>query len=374
MCPANDPAAPPHPTQDMPPEASAPWSALTAGVSLIAAVALIWLLYFTSDVLIPIALALLIWSLVNAIRAGVERVSIAGRHPPGWLAMALSLALIVWGLYEFGALVTRNVQDVIAAAPVYQANIERMLPQLLALIGLEELRDLGRIVEDINVGTLISSIAGTLSGFVGNTAIILIYVMFLLVEQQVFGRKIDAMFRSERRRAEARIVARTIVEQTQNYLRLKTAMCFLTAGVTYVVLESFAVDFAGFWAVVVFLLNYIPTVGSILGAIFPALLALLQFGDWQLALVVLAILGFFAQFVVSNLVEPRFMGSHLNMSPLAIILSLALWGSLWGVAGAFLCVPIMVILMIVTAHFPQTRWIAVLLSNDGDIVENTTNA
>lgn len=191
--------------------------------------------------------------------------------------------------------------------------------------------------------------------------------MFLLAEQQVFGRKIDAMFRTDARRAEARMVARTIVEQTQNYLRLKTAMCFLTAGVTYFVLETFGVDFAGFWAVVVFLLNYIPTVGSILGAIFPALLALVQFGDWQLALIVLALLGFFAQFVISNLVEPRFMGSNLNMSPLAIILSLALWGSLWGVAGAFLCVPIMVILMIVTAHFPQTRWIAVLLSNDGDV-------
>ena len=351
-----------------------PGRGATAGVIVIAAVAVIWLLYFTANVLIPVAIALLIWSLINAIGEGIERVSLFGRRAPGWLAMTLSLAVIAWGLYEFGALVTRNVQDVIAAAPVYEANIERLLPDLAAYIGIEPVSDIRRMVENIDFSSLIAGIAGTLSGFVGNAAIIMIYVLFLLVEQHMAGPKIDAIFRTEARRAEVRAVARRIVAQTQSYLRLKTAMCLLTAAVTYVVLEAFAVDFAGFWAVVVFLLNYIPTVGSILGAVFPALLALVQFGDWQVALIVLALLGFFAQFVISNLVEPRFMGTHLNMSPLMIILSLAVWGNLWGVAGAFLCVPIMVILMIITAHFPQTRWIAVLLSSDGHIEGETDHA
>ena len=126
------------------------------------------------------------------------------------------------------------------------------------------------------------------------------------------------------------------------------------------------VDFAGFWAFTIFLLNYIPTVGSIIATLFPAVLALIQFDTFAEFFIVLIAVGAI-QLVVGNVLEPKMMGSTLNVSPLIVMLSLTLWGSIWGVAGMFLSVPITVIMLIIFAHFEKTRYLAVLLSGDGDL-------
>ena len=126
------------------------------------------------------------------------------------------------------------------------------------------------------------------------------------------------------------------------------------------------VDFAGFWAVIIFLLNYIPTIGSLLGILFPALLALVQFDTFVPFLIVTPSLAVIQVFI-GNFLEPMMMGSSLNISPFATLVSLAVWGSIWGMPGMFLCVPITVIAMIIFAHFPRTRPITVMLSTDGRV-------
>ena len=113
----------------------------------------------------------------------------------------------------------------------------------------------------------------------------------------------------------------------------------------------------------IFLLAYIPTIGSLLGVVFPALMALLQFGGGSEFLTIAVGLGA-AQLVIGNVLEPRMMGKSLNLSSLVVIISLAVWGSIWGVTGMFLSVPITVLLMIVLAEFVN-RPIAILLSADG---------
>ena len=132
------------------------------------------------------------------------------------------------------------------------------------------------------------------------------------------------------------------------------------------VLVAVGLDLAGFWAFVIFLLAYIPTIGSLLGVIFPALMALLQFGGISEFLIIAVGLGA-AQLVIGNVLEPRMMGRSLNLSSLVVIVSLAVWGSLWGVTGMFLSVPITVVLMIILAQFKQTRPIAILLSANGKV-------
>jgi len=73
------------------------------------------------------------------------------------------------------------------------------------------------------------------------------------------------------------------------------------------------------------------------------------------------------QIAIGNILEPRMMGNSLNLSAIVVLLSLAIWGSIWGIAGMFLSVPITVLLMIIFSNVPQTRAIAILLSSDGDI-------
>ena len=147
-------------------------------------------------------------------------------------------------------------------------------------------------------------------------------------------------------------------------------LAIVTSSLAYAVMRWVGVDFAGFWAVMVFFLYYIPTVGSILAIVAPALLTLVQFDHLTPFLIVLIVIGTI-QIVTANVIEPAIMGRSLNLSPLVVILSLMVWGTMWGVVGMFLCVPIMVVLLIVLAHFETTRPVAILLSADGRIPEPT---
>src|SRR3954447_3991712 len=155
------------------------------------------------------------------------------------------------------------------------------------------------------------------------------------------------------------------------YVRIKTTLATATSALAYLVMAWVGVDFAGFWAVMVFFFYYIPTVGSILAIAAPALLTLVQFDHLTPFLIVLLVIGTI-QIVTANVIEPAVMGRSLNLSPLVVIVSLMVWGTIWGVVGMFLCVPIMVVLLIVLAHFETTRPVAILLSADGRIPEPRT--
>jgi AI-2 transport protein TqsA len=139
-----------------------------------------------------------------------------------------------------------------------------------------------------------------------------------------------------------------------------------TGAISYAILLVVGVDFAAFWGFVIFLLNYIPTIGSMLGILLPTLLAVVQFATIGPVLAVI-IGGGATQFLIGNIIEPRLMGTSLNISPLVVLISLAVWGSIWGLAGMFLSVPLTMIAMIVFSYFRPTRPIAIMLSGNGEI-------
>lgn len=156
-----------------------------------------------------------------------------------------------------------------------------------------------------------------------------------------------------------------IVEDTQTYIGIKGAMSLITALASWVIMKSVGLDFAEFWALLIFFLNFIPNIGSIIATAFPAMLALVQFQTSWLPFTVICFGIIAVQFVVGNLIEPRFLGKQLNLSPFVILICLGVWGQLWGILGMFLSVPITVILMIVFSHFEKTKGIAILLSQNG---------
>ena len=158
----------------------------------------------------------------------------------------------------------------------------------------------------------------------------------------------------------------------EQYLWVQTALSIITTALTYVTLLAVGLDNALFWAFVIFVLNYIPTIGSIVAAILPALFAIAQptwpswmptDPMWSALIVFLAVSVW--QFAIGNFMGPRMTGSSLNISALVVLLSLAVWGALWGLTGMFLSAPLTVLIMIVLAQIPGARWIAILLSEDG---------
>jgi predicted PurR-regulated permease PerM len=155
----------------------------------------------------------------------------------------------------------------------------------------------------------------------------------------------------------------------RSYVGIKVLTSAATGLLSFLVLNLVGVDFASFWAVLIFLLNFIPTIGSIIATAFPSLLTLVQFDTLGPFIITISVLGAI-QFCIGSLIEPKLMGNRLNLSPIVILLSLGLWGSVWGIPGMFLCVPITVIMMIVCSYFPGTRPIAVLLSKDGRVARS----
>ena len=125
-------------------------------------------------------------------------------------------------------------------------------------------------------------------------------------------------------------------------------------------------DAPEFWAFLIFILNFIPTIGSLIATIFPAVFCLFQFGTFLPSLLVLGIVGTI-QVIVGNLLEPKIMGSSMNISPLVTILSLSIWGALWGIIGMILSVPIMVVMIIIFSQFEKTKPLAIMLSEKGEI-------
>jgi len=151
-----------------------------------------------------------------------------------------------------------------------------------------------------------------------------------------------------------------IARQLQAYLGVCTFLSVAMGLITYGLLALIGVDFAGFWALVMFFANYIPTVGGA-AVVLPALSALLQSGSLGEFLLVAAVL-ISVHFVLANIVSTVMLGRTLNMSPLAIILALSFWGLIWGVAGLFLAVPMTGALVIVCEHVEGLRWVATALA------------
>lgn len=331
-----------------------------------------YLLIVGKALILPFVVAIVFWYLIATLARTYERLGPWGMRMPSWLATGFAVLTFVALLSAFIDLTRNNISQVVSVAPIYQANLEGLAEHLVELTGFH-IPTLDQLMSQLDLGSMAGRVASSLTAFAGNVGIILVYVIFLLIEQSGFSAKLDAIVTDPAKRDKVRRTILRINDDIRTYIWVKTGLSLVTGGISYAVMKIVGLDFAEFWAVVIFLLNYIPTIGSILGIVFPTLLALVQFPDSLTPfLIVLVCLGA-TQVITGNVVEPRLMGRSLNLSPLVIILSLALWGSIWGVIGMFLSVPITVIAMIVMAQFPATRPVAIILSSDGIVSGEVRN-
>jgi AI-2 transport protein TqsA len=314
--------------------------------------------------LMPLAVAVLLWSLLNALSNIFQRFSLAGRRLPRWLATTLAVLLLLLANYVVYVIVASQADALQGAAPVYQANFARLAGQTTAWLGIEQLPASANLLDRLNVGSLFTRLGGLVGAIVGNIVLIAIYVGFLLAEQRVLPAKLARLQPGAGRAARTHDLAVEISRNVQRYMWIKTVISMLTGIVAYIILKLVGVDFAATWALIIFFLNYIPNIGSVLGVVFPALLTLVQFETITPFIFVLVGLGS-TQFIIGSLIEPAFMGRSLNLSSFVIILSLTFWGVVWGLPGMFLSVPIMVTFAIICSYIPALHWIAVLLSADG---------
>lgn len=325
-----------------------------------------YLLIVGSQVLIPFVIAVFIWHILNTISNIIQRIPSVGSRLPNWLSMIFAFAIVAVCIFIFINIITDNVNNVIAASNRYQENLLKIFNSIDQKFNIKILASMNSMIKSLNLQTIFINVYGVFTTLASSTVLILLYVAFLFVEQHFFLKKIDALFPTLEGRFLVNNIINHIVNNTQTYMGLKSILSIITALSSWIIMKWVGLDFAEFWALLIFFLNFIPNIGAIIAIAFPASLAIVQFTGWIPFTEIILGLGAI-QFIVGNLIEPRFLSNSLNLSPLVILIALAVWGAIWGILGMFLSVPITVMMMIIFAHFKKTRPIAILLSQDGDV-------
>jgi predicted PurR-regulated permease PerM len=327
-----------------------------------------WLLYIGRVILVPAVLGALIVYVIVGLAHMLGRVPAVGAVLPLRLRYIVSIALISLAFFMLAYLIMANKEHALALAPQYQESLLASIQRIAVYLGIEREPTWSSLREDLLARISLQRIFGSMLASVGSIAVtfivVFLYATFLLVEHRSFQTKLDNLSDDPRRVARIREVIQVINQRIGSYLALKTVISVLLGAVSWAIMALWGLEFALLWAVLAAFLNFVPYVGSVLGVVFPALMAVVQFTDAGTVLsLVLALSA--AQFIIGNFLDPYVMGNSLNLSPFAILLSLAVWSELWGIPGAFLAVPITAIMTIIFSEFPGTRPAAVLLSKSG---------
>jgi AI-2 transport protein TqsA len=207
----------------------------------------------------------------------------------------------------------------------------------------------------------LGSVAGAFVGFFTFALIVFVYLVFLMAEKLTFPRRLSQAF-GDHRAGQVRQVIENINDAIVRYIALKTSISLITALLALAVYIAFGIDFAFLWSALLFLFNFIPYLGGLVAMAPPVALAFLQHETFLPGIAVVILLAAI-QLFTGQFLEPRIAGQRLNLSPLLIILALGFWGSLWGIGGMLLAVPLTVVMKIILDQIPETRPIGTLMSN-----------
>lgn len=319
------------------------------------------LLYFLSGILIPLVVAFVLVVLVDAVVTFID-----SRWPraPRWAVSVLAgLTVIILASTSIFVLAQGAVR-MVDQGPELVARIESILRDLSRSIGLAEPVRLRTLTGQVSLPQVAGFVLSAAQGVAGAVLLIVIYFGFMVAGRRRISRKVDEISGSSGRSIALKRIIERITADIRTYLWVQTITGVMLATASALVMLAVGLDNVFFWTVVLFLLSFIPMIGVTIGSVAPALFALLQFpSPWQGVAIFAGIQV--AAFFIGNLIYPRMQADTQNIDPVVTLLALAFWTFLWGLPGAFLAVPMTLMLMMVFAQFDGTRWVAAALSNDG---------
>ena len=321
----------------------------------------------------PFVMAVLFWFLIADLSRVIGRLKYKEHTLPRWIRVLIAFIIILSVIFVSVELLSKNLELILEKVPEYKQKINLLIAQLGSSTGIENITErIQQRLLAVDFQAFLTDILKVLTSFIGYFFIILIYVAFLLIESVILTQKMEKIFKEPERYREIKELTARMSSSVHGYLSVKSLVSLLTGLLSYLVLLLFGVDFPEMWAFLIFLLNFIPYIGSLVATLLPATFAMFQFDSFMYF--VWVFLGVEAiQILMANYVEPKVMGRRLNLSPLIVILSLSFWGMTWGVLGMFLAVPITSIILIILSHFPSTHNVALLFSEKGDVQKPEDN-
>ncbi len=336
--------------------------------ALIIAISLVVIFHFGANLIIPFLIAVLLWFLIRQIRQQINRIPIFKKFLPNWLKNLLSSALVFYVLFFASQIISHNLEQLLVSIPKYKSNLLILADSLQQFTGVNLNQYVTTEMAQIDLGSVFISLMRESSNAISYVAIVLIYTLFIFLEERDMQRKFKNFFGEAHANEQFKSILESIEVNIARYLGIKTMISFGTAFFSWIVMISVGVESALFWAFVIFSLNFIPTIGSIIATLLPTLFTAMQFGTFYEATLIFFIVGFI-QMLMGNILEPRIMGNSMNISPIVAILALSFWGALWGIVGMLLSIPLLAMMKIIFAHFESTQTLARLISEDGTLSE-----
>lgn len=325
-------------------------------VALLSAIALCTILNLASGVFIPLVVA---WFILQVFRP-VIKLGWKLHLPPILnitLVFAIFFSLCILGIYFCASQAVEFNQ----AYNLYYTKLNTMFQDILKALNIPP-----TIISNVNwldlLGRYLRNVSELLLTFSSKFVLTLVFLMFMLLEAPYVNEKIDKSF-SDANAFKIKNILDSISQQISRYLGTLSLISLVTGFCAWLVLTAIGVELAAGWGVLTFLLNFIPTVGSIIATIPPVLMATLQFSPGLVKPLIVLVSLTAIQITIGNVITPKVVGDRLGLSPVVILLSLLLWGTIWGIPGALLSVPIASIIKIICENIQSLRPIAVLMGS-----------
>lgn len=329
---------------------------------IIAVTAAALALFLLRPILTPLALALFLMVIID----GLSRV-LRARVPAlsERAALLLAIGVTVAGFGVTVMLIAGNAPGFIGEMVADTPRLNAIVRDVSHRLHIHSPPTIERLARQLDPAKYAGGVAQTLQGLVSNLVFILIYLGFLFASRAGFARKAERLFPQREGRDNAVSAFQRIRAGIERYLWIQTVTGLMIAGASTAILMLAGMQNAVFWGFLILVSSYVPIIGGMIGQYLPPLFALVEFNGYAqpgLILVGLSVV----QLGVGSIILPRMQGRSLNLDPVVILLALSFWGLVWGVPGMFLSTPLTVTLMVIADQFPGARWVAILLSRDGE--------
>ncbi|MDP8220025.1 MAG: AI-2E family transporter [Candidatus Stygibacter frigidus] len=327
---------------------------------------LVYMLRVLKGIFIPLSFAVFLQFMFIPVYRGLEK-----RRVPIWVINVLLVVFVLGIFFGLGSVVFASANSFIKDFPKYELKIQELFQSAIIHfeIPMEDVRSYinnrvnwVQIFDRLSISKVISSSMGTFLDFITKLLLTTIFLLFLLAERSSFDERLKQVL-SEKDIKRNRDTLKDIENSIKGYIINKTIISVITSLVSMLWLSIFGVDFAIISGLLIFILNYIPNFGSIVATSFPIMVCFFQFG-FNLKLLVVATLMIMTQVVMGNIIEPRFMGSRLKISPLVILISLIFWYWVWGPIGMVLAVPIISTINIILKQFDSMKILSALVATE----------
>ncbi|MDR1955905.1 MAG: AI-2E family transporter [Treponema sp.] len=321
------------------------------------------ILKLTAPVILPFTISLLLAMVMDPLVILLERWRL-----PRIVSILVAIGIIIAGLYLIGVVLFSSARAILTLYPRYEGRLTEIYASVAGFFELsydEHLSFFDNLWGQLGVRNRIREMTLWLSnafiGFLQEALMVVLFMAFLLLEAACFKDKVDLAF--EHQANQIKKIGADVMRQMSRYLSAKFFISLATGMIVTFALSLVGLEFAVLWGLIQFILNFIPNIGSIAAGTGIGLFALLQFWPEPGPIIATVLIMLGINMIIGNILEPKIMGDNLGLSPIAVLMSLMLWGWLWGFAGMILAVPMTVIVKILCDNIPLLEPISILLGS-----------